>query len=44
MDKVIFIDDGRIKAVGTHDELVVSCPEYNTMVELQKLDEERGID
>ncbi len=42
MDKVIFIDDGCIKAVGSHDELVASCPEYNTMVELQKLDEERG--
>lgn len=41
MDKVVYIDDGRIKAVGTHDELVLSCPEYNTMVELQKLDEEK---
>ena len=41
MDKVIYIDDGQVKAVGTHDELVSSCAEYNNMVELQKLDEER---
>ena len=39
MDKVVYIDDGCIKAVGTHDELVASCPEYNTMVELQRLDD-----
>ena len=42
MDKIIFIDDGRIVAVGTHAELVSSCPSYNTMVELQKLEEKRG--
>ena len=42
MDKIIFIDDGRIKAVGSHTELCNSCPEYRTMVELQKLEEERG--
>ena len=42
MDKVIFVDDGRIVAVGKHDELIATCPEYNTMVELQKLEEERG--
>lgn len=42
MDKIIFLDDGRVKAVGAHEELISSCPEYKTMVELQKLEEERG--
>ena len=41
MDKIIFVDDGEIRAVGTHDELYSSCEEYRTMVELQKLDEEK---
>lgn len=39
MDKIIFIDDGKIVAVGSHKELIESCPEYQTMVELQKLDD-----
>ncbi len=42
MDKIIFIDDGKLRAVGTHDELYNTCPDYKTMVELQKLEEERG--
>lgn len=37
MDKIIFIDDGRVAAVGTHHELLSSCPAYRTMVELQQL-------
>ncbi len=41
MDKIIFIDDGRVIAVGSHGELLASCPEYATMVELQKLEEEK---
>ena len=39
MDKIIFIDDGKIVAVGTHTELLATCPAYKTMVELQKLDD-----
>ena len=42
MDKIIFIDDGRVKAVGNHEELYESCPDYRTMVELQRLEEEKG--
>ncbi len=44
MDKIIFIDDGKILAVGSHEELVATSPEYRTMVELQKLEEERAVD
>lgn len=42
MDKIIFIDDGKIVAVGTHNDLISSCKDYRTMVELQKLEEEKG--
>ncbi len=42
MDKVIFIEDGRVVMVGTHSELYENCPEYHEMVELQKLDDEAG--
>ena len=42
MDKIIFVDEGKIKAVGTHENLIETCPDYKLMVELQKLEEERG--
>ena len=42
MDKIIFVDDGRVIAVGSHDELLKTSSEYRKTVELQKLDEERG--
>ena len=41
MDKIIFVDDGEILAVGSHEELLASSEEYRTTVELQKLDEEK---
>ena len=39
MDKIIFLSEGRVLAVGTHDELMLGCPEYKTTVELQRLEE-----
>ncbi len=41
MDKIIFIDDGKIVDVGTHTELYDRCEAYREMVELQKLDDEK---
>ena len=41
MDKILFIDEGTVIASGTHAELYESCPDYKTMVELQKLEEEK---
>lgn len=42
MDKIIFIDDGKMLAVGTHEELYKSCPEYKLTVDLQRLEDENG--
>ena len=42
MDKILFIDDGRLIAVGTHEELYASSSDYRKMVDLQKLEEEGG--
>ena len=42
MDKIIFIDEGRLVAVGTHTDLYANCKEYQKMVDLQKLEEEEG--
>ena len=44
LDKIIFIEDGRVEAVGPHDELYRTCNEYRRMVELQKLEDEVGGD
>jgi len=40
MDKILFIDDGKLIAVGGHEELYATCPDYRRMVDLQKLEEE----
>ena len=40
MDKIVFLEDGRVEAVGTHDALYHSCPEYRRMVDLQRLEDE----
>ena len=39
LDKIIFLDDGKIEAVGPHDELYTSCPKYRRMVDLQRLED-----
>ena len=44
LDKIIFLDDGKIEAVGPHDELYTSCAEYRRMVDLQRLEDEAGGD
>lgn len=40
MDKILFVEDGELVAMGPHEELYASCPEYRKMVDLQKLEEE----
>ena len=44
MDKIVFLEDGSIKAVGPHDELYAHCAEYRRMVDLQRLEDEAGGD
>ena len=40
MDKIIFIDDGKLVAIGKHEDLYKTCEDYRKMVDLQKLEEE----
>ena len=42
MDKVLFIEEGKVAAFGTHADLYNNCPSYQKMVDLQKLEEEGG--
>ena len=42
MDKILFIDDGCLAAVGTHEQLYAGNAAYRKMVDLQKLEEEGG--
>ena len=42
MDKILFIDDGALAAVGTHENLYAANAEYRKMVDLQRLEEEGG--
>ena len=41
MDKIVYIDDGKIVAVGSHEELLRTCPSYKAMAELQRLEAEK---
>ena len=42
MDKILFIEEGRLTAVGSHAQLYGQCPAYRKMVDLQRLEEEGG--
>ena len=44
MDKILFIDDGRLVATGTHEELYQTCGAYRKMVDLQRLEGEGGLE
>ncbi len=39
MDKILYFDDSRLLAVGSHEELYTACASYRSMVDLQKLDD-----
>ena len=40
MDKIVYLEDGRVVDVGTHDELVCRCDGYARTVELQRTEDE----
>ena len=42
MDRILFLDEGRLIATGTHTELYETCPAYRRAVDLQRLEEEGG--
>ena len=42
MDKILFIDDGALAAVGSHAQLYESNAAYRKMVDLQRLEEAEG--
>lgn len=42
MDRVVYLEEGRVVAIGTHEELIASCPDYANLVQLQRLEDEIG--
>ncbi len=42
MDKIIYLSGGTVAAVGTHETLYATCPEYRCSVDLQRLEDEVG--
>ncbi|MFA6906226.1 MAG: ABC transporter ATP-binding protein, partial [Sphaerochaeta sp.] len=41
-DQIIMLDDGRIQAVGNHQQLLQSCPRYQELYTAQLRKEERA--
>lgn len=39
MDKIILLDDGKVSAIGNHEELLKTSPLYKEMVRLQTLEQ-----
>ena len=44
LDKIIVMDDGKVVGYGTHEELEQTCPLYQNMVYLQRLEDDMGED
>jgi len=34
-DKIVVLEGGRIAGIGSHEELLASCPRYQTLYNLQ---------
>lgn len=43
LDKIVYLDNGKVVDCGTHDELIARCEDYRNMVALQKLEDEEGM-
>lgn len=44
MDRLLFLENGRLTAEGSHQQLYDSCPAYRRMVRLQELEEKGAAD
>ena len=42
LDKILFIENGKVLGFDTHSNLYNSLESYRNLVELQKLEEEKG--
>ena len=43
LDKIVYMDNGKVVDCGTHAELLERCEDYRNMVALQKLEDEEGM-
>ena len=43
LDKIILLDNGNVVDVGSHQELISRCADYQNMVALQTLEDEEGM-